>query len=1036
MNTLWQIELLGGLKAYRQGQEPLRFQTRKSGAILAFLAYHLQQERCRDTIVETFWPEADPANKRHSLSQALTTLRRLLEADLPDGSVLQATYTHIRLNPATVETDVAAFTAALNAARQSRDPIERLRLLQQALAHYKGELLPGYFESWVLAERERLIKAHVYALRQSALDLQQLGDAELALEYALQAAAAAPEMPEPQSDLVRLYMHLGRHTDAMRQYQKLARLLQRDGAKPPEEIRSLARQLRYAVGGTASGGASSPAVSTPPQTARPASPPPPTAAASPPAEARPVTARLPLKLTRFFGREKELARLEQILQPASRASMRAADPLAEEESARLVTLIGPGGAGKTRLAIEAARRLTEPFAQAVTFVPLADVTDPEGIADTVLKALGRPRSPNRPALDQVVAALTGRPALLILDNCEHLIQGCAEVAWTLLERLPSLSCLATSRQPLGLDGEIEQVVPPLPVPTQPGSPERLMEFACVQMFVDRAQKVRPGFEVTAQNGEYIVAVCQRLEGLPLAIELAAARAQVLTPAQMLKQLEARFDFLVSRREQIDARHRTLREAIAWSYQLLPMELQQFFARLSVFRGGWTLEAAQAVCMEPEALDFTEQLLQRSLLMAEEQGDTMRFQMLETLRDFAAEQLRETDRDATRRRHAEFYLEFAEEAQPHLRGSARGPWMERLDAERENFRAALAWAEAEEIGLRLAGALWPFWLMRGSVGEGRRFLTEVLTKNLSAAPEMRAKALNGLGNLARRQGDFEPARKALEESLTLCRASGDEAGLAQTLNNLALLADAQGDHAQARAYNEESLEILRALDDRWSIAGALNNLGRRAQELGDLDAACDCFQECHQIYQELGDVEYAALALHNLGSVAMDKGDLEVARGAFEHSLALFREMGNRSWVAILLRNLGEVLYLQGDYALARPLLKESLMIHQEAGDKSHVARVLISLSHLARSEGYPRRALRLLAAAQAAYEAFEMPLDRSTRALYDENLSALRAALTDKEFAYAWRYGHVMPLKRAVAYALDQPVSYAPTPSVLLNLNL
>ena len=1039
MNSPWRIQLLGGLSARRGEQEILRFQTRKTGALLAYLAYHAKQHHCREALIENLWPEADMHNGRHSLSQALSSLRRQLEPPgVPAGSVIQTTNATVRLNPVAVTTDVSEFASQVQAARQASERGERVSLLRRAIEHYPGDLLPGFFEDWVLVERERLTQALFHVLRQVVQDLQKMGESGLALEYALRALSVAPDMEATHYDVMHSYAALGRHADALRLYDKLARMLQREGGRRPSvESRALAKQCRAMVEITI------PAVSgirsveprpAPPEGAFPSqravTPSP------PPASIRPAASRLPLKLTQFFGRETEIARLSALLQPCDGMPVQSLDSPQEPEiaPARLVTLVGPGGAGKTRLAVELARQLAGIYEEAVYFVPLADVTDPARIPDAVLNALELPHSANAPPLEQVVEALAARPALLLLDNFEQIDSDGPDIVWTLLERLPAVTCLVTSRQPLALDGEVEYPVHPLPVPTRPGTPERLMEFACVQMFADRARMVCPDFQVTPRNAEAIVAVCRQLEGIPLAIELAAARCMALTPAQMLTQLSERFDFLVSKRGHVEGRHRTLREAIDWSYELLTPELQRFFARLSVFRGGWTLEAAQAVCAESCALDFSEQLLQRSLVTAEEQGEAMRFRMLETLREYAGEQLGAEERAEAARRHADFFLHLAEEAQPHLRGSERQQWLDRLDVEHDNFRAALAASEGSERSLRLAGALWPFWLLRGYVGEGRSCLTSALQPKIEAPPEIRAKALNGLGVLARQQGGFEEALSSLEESLALYRLCDDLGGVSQSLNGLAVLADSQGDYARARAYNEESLQLLRAIGDKWGIAASLNNLGRRALELGDLPVACSCYRESQQIYQELGDWANAAAVLSNLGTAAFEQGNFVEARASFEQSLTLFREMRNQSFVAVLLHNLGETLCRQEEYAAAYPLLKESLLLRQELGDRPGAAFSLASLGNVARNEGDNIRATRLLAAAEAIHKAFDAPLSQAGHMLYEQDVAALRRELSANDFTAAWTYGRTMTLERAIAYALEQPVDHASTAPALIDL--
>ncbi len=730
-------------------------------------------------------------------------------------------------------------------------------------------------------------------------------------------------------------------------------------------------------------------------------------------------ASLPLQFTRFFGREREIARLVELLAPrlngrmdewtsgrsepapetapASSSTRPLVHSSIQPPSARLVTFTGPGGTGKTRLAIAAAERLVEAYEGAVWFVPLGDLADPQLIAGAILDALRIARSPRQEPIDQAVEALSGKPALLVLDNLEHLLEGekrrqpcdpsgrpearsatdAAGVVRVLLERVPTLACLVTSRLVVGLASEREFPVAPLSTPSGPDTPEQLSLFDSVALFVDRAQAVMPHFQITNHNAPAVAELCQRLEGIPLAIELAAARAQVLTPIRMLTHLEDRFTFLASRRRRAPERHRTLRAAIDWSYDLLSPELQRFFARLSVFRGGLTAEVAEVICEEPLALDYLAQLRECSLVLNERRGPDVRFRMLETLREHAESQLEEAESAALGSRHASFFVELAEQAESRLSGSYQQGWLDRLEREHDNLRAALAWGIAQaaasgakrvgepepgstayalrptpspELALRLAGALLQFWQVRCYFGEGRRWLAAVLGEGdrRSAA---RGKALNGAGVLAYRQGELGAARASYEESLAIFRELGDRQGTASSLSNLGLTVQEQGGHAAARALHEESLEIRRELGDRHGIAASLSNLGIVAFRQGDYAAARALYEESLAIRRELGDRWGIAAALGNLGVVPMEQGDYAAARAFYEESLAIRRELGDRQGVAILLNNLGNVACEQGDWAGGRALHEESLAIRRDLGDRRGIASSLSNLGNVAFLQG-------------------------------------------------------------------------------------
>jgi non-specific serine/threonine protein kinase len=494
---------------------------------------------------------------------------------------------------------------------------------------------------------------------------------------------------------------------------------------------------------------------------------------------------LPVSFTRFFGREPEIGQLCDLLL---------------DSGTRLVTLSGPGGTGKTRLALEVASRLVPSFSGAVWFVSLADLSDAALIGDALVGALRLPRTPGREPLEQAIEALSKQPSLLVLDNFEQLVEAGAGVVRTLLERVPDLTILVTSRQLLGLSGEREFALSPLPTPGGAAdTPERLSLYGSVQLFVDRAQAVKPDFQVTNANAPAVAELCDRLEGIPLAIELAAARAQVLTPAQMLAQLQNRFAFLVSRKRDVAERHRTLRAAIDWSFRLLSPELQRFFARLSVFRGGWTVEAAEQVCEEPLALDHLAVLRECSLVRTDDGSGSneIRFGMLETLREFGQERLRETGEEwVLHKRHLDYFARFSQDSKKHLFGPEQKQWLDRYEHELDNMRSALEAALTDvgdpDSGLRLALGYDRFWQVRGYVSEARGWLKRLLGCANALSEESRAKALYAAGFFALRQGDNPEARVLLEESLSAFRERGDTSFIARAADNLALVLQDQGD----------------------------------------------------------------------------------------------------------------------------------------------------------------------------------------------------------------------------------------------------
>ncbi len=569
---------------------------------------------------------------------------------------------------------------------------------------------------------------------------------------------------------------------------------------------------------------------------------------------------------------------------------------------------------------------------------------------------------------EAASGLQPRQVLLILDNCEHLVAACAHLAEALLRGCPRLQILATSREALGVAGEVPYRVPSLSLPDLQRLPsmEDLMKFEAVRLFIERAVSSRPGFAVTSGNAPAVVQTCQRLDGIPLAIELAAVRVKVLSVEQIARRLDDRFRLLTGGSRTAPPRHQTLQAVMDnWSYDLLSEAERTMLRRLSVFAGGFTLEAAEAVCRregvrEFEVLDLLSQLVDKSLVLAEPQGSEIRYRLLETVRQYGWDRLAESgEADKVRQRHREWFLGLAEQAEHQFQGREQGTWLDRLETEHDNLRAALEWCvedENAEAGLRLAGALWRSWEIRSHPSEGRQWLEKILA--LPGASErtiLRAKALNGAGILASHQGEYAAGRAFVEESLAIAREMGDRSGIALSLNLLGRMARDQGDYAAARALFEESLALRRALGDKPGVGALLNNLGLAASNHGDYAAARRLLEESLAIFRELGDEQGITTTLHNLGFTAWNQGDAAAARASFEESLAIARELGDRRQIAYVLSGLGLVAWDQGDHRAARAFFEESLAIRREVGDKRGIAYSLERFAGLAASQGQPER---------------------------------------------------------------------------------
>jgi predicted ATPase/DNA-binding SARP family transcriptional activator/Tfp pilus assembly protein PilF len=989
----WRIELFGGLTARRDEQVIDRFPTQKVGALLAMLAFYPRQRHTREELIDMLWPDADLSAARNRLSQALVWLRPQLEPEgVVRGSVLLADRVHIGLAPTAFTTDVADFDLLVKNGQRDLTPSDRRDLLTQAVALYRGSLLAGYYNDWILDERQRLLDAYLSALRALVGSHEQLGESEIALGFARRALSEDPLQEEAHVDVIRLLAESGQSAAALRQFQELRRILSKElGDEPSPATLALVESIK-----------SNPTVTH-------------IAPIAAPVRVTP----LPAPLTRLFGRDEEIQRVHQTLLAGG---------------ARLVTLIGPGGAGKTRLALAAGASIESDWPDGVVFVPLADMDAPPMILTAIATALRLPAQGAGSAMDQVAEALSARRFFLILDNLEHLAGGAGPLIRELLERVPTLTVLATSRQRLGLDFEREIAVPPLHTPSGSAATGELMDSPSVQLFVDRARAVNPAFDVTPSNASAVAQVCDRLEGIPLAIELCAAWAQTLTPAQMLEKLERRFDLLVSRRSDITPRHRTLRAALEYSYLQLPSDLQFVYKSVSVFRGSWSLEAAEAVFDEasqaasssgdlwPALLALTE-LRERSLIVAEELDMAMRFRMLESLREFAGEQLSYAERAPLRKAHAGFYLRLAERADAETAASDQDRWLANLDQEQENLRAALSWSletEDADAGLRLAGALGRYWSVRGALHEGVRYLERLLALPAAqeAPPYVQAKAWSLLGHLLWSQGDFASARTAHEQALELRRGAGDLPGIAESLYHMGITAYREDDFPPAQAFLEESLAISREQGDRSGIARVLLNLGNIAYEQQRYQEARNFTQQSLEIEQQLGNRRRSANALHNLGLIARDSGEYSLAETLIQEALTINRSMTDNYSAASTLANLGSTALLLGQTERARVLLAEGLRLAHDVGNKHIIAYYLLPMGLLEAGVGQWSNSVYLLSAAKRLLEQIGSALGPKDELRYDQTLADARSHLDSGVYTSIWTQGHMELLGQIVAKAL------------------
>ncbi len=723
---------------------------------------------------------------------------------------------------------------------------------------------------------------------------------------------------------------------------------------------------------------------------------------------------LPVQLTSFVGREKELGELKKLI-----------------ENTRLVTLRGAAGSGKTRLALQVAAEMIGHFHNGVFFVALATITDPGLVASTIAQALGITESAGRSILDNLKDYLQSKSLLLLLDNFEQVIEAAPQVA-ELLGACGELKILVTSREGLRISAEREYSLPPLalPNPAQLPSLESLSQYAAVELFVQRAQAVKPDFDITSDTAKAVAEICSQLDGLPLAIELAAARIKMLAPSAIRARLEHRLEFLTGGARDLPLRQQALRSAIAWSFDLLDEDEQELFRQLSVFVDGCTLEAVEALAGKQAViappLDQLGSLVDKSLLREVEGIDgELRFVMLETLREFGLEQLQASGlQETVRSRHASFFLALAEAAEASLESAEQVRWIDRMGQEHDNLRAALEWSKTApgmgETCLRLAGALGYFWEMRGRFSEGREQLSAVLSMQIAQGrTAARAKLLARAAELAYRQSDYPATHLLAQESLEIYREIGDKQGIASMLLKLGNAATERGSDASASRFLEEALTIWRERKDKHGTARALISLGFSALRAGDAHLANVRLEEALSLSRELGDARSMGFELSGLGEVALRLRDYTRATQLMQESLELRRQLGNKWGVGVSLGMLGWVAMRERDWDRAVARLGESLEVRQEIGDKGGSAWCLERLAGIAMAQGQSEKAVRMFGAAAVLRSSIGSVIDPVDQARYKKNINSLRAKLGRKRFKAAWDEGHAMTMEQAIAYALE-----------------
>jgi len=785
---------------------------------------------------------------------------------------------------------------------------------------------------------------------------------------------------------------------------------------------------------------------------------------------------LPAPLTPLVGRQQEVEAVCALLR---------------HPEVRLVTLTGTGGVGKTRLGLAVGTNLLDDFADGVCFVPLAPMSDADLVIPTIAQALGIKEAGERTFADLLHAHVRDKRLLLLLDNFEQVLAAAASLS-ALLADCPQLKLLVTSRAVLHLHGEHEFPVPPLALPDLAHLPESetLAAYAAVTLFLHCAQAASPGFQATPANIRAIAEICVRLDGLPLAIELAAARVKLLPPQALLTRLEHRLQVLTSGARDAPVRQQTLRNMLAWSYHLLDAQEQQLFRRLSVFARGCTLEAVEGLYtalgeMPADVLDGVASLIDKSLLRpSEQEGEEPRLLMLATIREYGLEVLASSgDMESTLRAHAHYYLRLAEDAEVEIGGPQQAAWLNRLEREHDNLRAVLQWSleqagnkeaiESErsmETALRLGGALRSFWVVHGHISEGRSFLERALAAREGIEAPVQAKALIVAGHLAFIQSDYDRAEPLFQQSLALYRQLEDQPGIAFALSLLGSVAWTKGHMTAARALTEEALVIARQVDDMERSANALFILGLVSSSQGEYDRARALFEEslaihrvsenkrgivhalsqlaqvllvsqgdqarvsplleeCLALSQEVGYKEGIAAYYCVSGQLALSQGDLVTARSLAEKGVALYREIGHRHGTANALGVVGKIFVLEADYATAQTFYEQSLAISCELSEQWVAAVFLVALGEVVAAQRQLAWAAQLWGAAEAIRDATGVPIPLAQRADYERSVSTARVHLGERAFAASWAQGRSMTPEQALAAKGQKPAPPPITPT-------
>jgi predicted ATPase/DNA-binding SARP family transcriptional activator len=1021
------LYLLGPLKL-ELNNTPIAVDRRKVLALMAYLTINREQHT-REYLSAMLWPEYDQ-------EKAFTNLRHTLwetQQAIGEGWII-ASRDKVGINTDHAEErniwlDVNHFESLINDSHAQTDISLRTSLLVDSAELYRNHFLTGFslkdapnFNEWAFAKSEELRHQLSHILNVLSEDYCSLGEAETAIPYAQRLVSLDPLNEASHRQLMQVYLQAGQHNAALKQYQTCEKILRKElGIDPQPETRELYKKIRK--GEIKSIQSTKQKAPDDPQH------------------------NLPFQLSKFIGREKELGEIENLI-----------------VDHRLVTLVGTGGIGKTRLSLKVGERLLNKYPDGVWFVELASLNDPTLVPQTVAKLFNIVEGSNESVADKLIRSLRQKNILLILDNCEHLLDASAQLADVFLKNCQNMNILATSREPLSVTGEAQYHIPPLALPDMQQLLEQLLGYESIQLFEERARLVQENFSLTMTNASSIAHICHRLDGIPLAIELAAARVNLLSPEQIAVRLNESFNLLTGGSRTTMPRHQTLRASIDWSWKLLSQPEQITLRRLSVFAGGWTLDAAEAVCAgngieSQQVLDVMTQLVAKSLVVVNQEARReKRYRQLEMIREYAREKLVEAgEEESIHAQHLKYFLNISEQIERELVGPQQMEWYPRANDERDNLRAALEHAGRTDVeaGLYISGRLWNFWESSDN-REGARWLAGFLQKPESKDyPLARAKALYAQGWLLVWFQQFDSAHSAAQECLALYRAGGDQPGEVDGLNLLGYISNVskkgelnsqrpalalarslgdvgrqatalyimgwdQRNHKAPFAYWDEAIKLYREVGNWRFLANTLSILGLFLVLEGDIESAQKYLDEANLLFQQLNPKTHQGHLLSAYGQIALLRGDYEQARIYFQEYARIGNESGSRIdylWANV---RLGYVELREGNLTEARQTFSKTAHEFQKDG---YIIGVVVSLECMASlyiAVGKAENAAWLISWADATREGIGDTRPSLEQADMDRNSAAVVAKIGKAAYQDAYDKGQTMTLDEAVAYALDE----------------